>query len=199
LLKEGIPNERIIVTGNTIVDAINLARVKDMEHPTKNNVLITCHRRENLNGNFDSLIESIHQIATENRELKFIWVSHFNPIVREKLSRLKSHQLSNIEIKEPLDLDNFYELYAQTKIIITDSGGIQEEAVSFKIPVVIIRNNTERVESINAGISKIAGTSYSDLKNAFHWGLNKQISNQDSLYGDGKAAVRIVDYLQNNL
>lgn len=205
LVNEGISREKILVVGNTIVDTIALlkegvtktrnGRVDPAFLKSTNNVLITCHRRENQNDNFNVLVETIKELALENPQLNFIWVSHKTPFIHNRLTDANFCNCQNISVLPPITLPEMYELYNYTKIIITDSGGIQEEAPSFSLPVIVIRSKTERAESVELGYSKLTSDFRNDLKEEFHRLLTTPHIRMANPYGDGKAAERIVAFL----
>lgn len=206
LLRENIHESKIIHTGNTIVDVMNILQNrpnrKKNEHikkyiKSKNNIIITCHRRENQNGNFDTLIESIKTLATSNSELNFIWLSHLNPFVKSKTNHESLNNISNISVIQPITIFDMIDLYKSSQLIITDSGGIQEEAVSFNIPTIVIREKTERTEAINVGNSELVGNSSEKLIAAFYKFLSRNVIDVNNPFGDGKAATRIIDFFYN--
>jgi UDP-N-acetylglucosamine 2-epimerase len=148
LLAERIQKEKIILTGNTIVDAIEMYKNMDYtlenEHlkpliNKANHVLISCHRRENQNDNFDSLMLTVQELAGANPRLSFIWLSHLNPFVSSRIKNKALNSIPNIHVIEPISFLEMIGLYKECKLIITDSGGIQEEAVTFGIPTIVIR------------------------------------------------------------
>ena len=206
LLKENISPNKIIHTGNTIVDVIdilqNIPNNKKNESikgflKTKNNIIITCHRRENQNSNFDSLIESVVNLAILNPDLNFIWLSHFNPFVDSKTKSESLKKISNISVIKPINIFDMIDLYKASKLIITDSGGIQEEAVSFNVPTIVIREKTERPEAVEIGNSVVVGNSAIKLKIAFDKFLYGREPFEENPFGDGKAAIRIIDFFEN--
>ncbi|CAN5400469.1 UDP-N-acetylglucosamine 2-epimerase (non-hydrolyzing) [soil metagenome] len=202
LLKEGIKKENILLTGNTIVDSIELIKTKKInlensvvfKKNTTNCILITCHRRENQNDSFNKLIDNIKQLAEENTLFNFIWLSHTTPFIERELNEDKFKQHKNISILPPLNVFELYKLYENTRLIITDSGGLQEEAPSFNIPVIVIRESTERVESIKLGYSSTINQN--DLVAVFTELKDRKVVDMVNPYGDGKAAERIVNYLK---
>lgn len=200
LLAEGVNADAIQVTGNTIVDAVEMMLSKRLKKTRKEylnptTVLITCHRRENQNGRFLELIRSIVFLAKEYPDLNFIWVSHKTPFIENKLSFSNFGDLPNVSVTPPITILDMIELYTQTKLILTDSGGIQEEAVSFGIPVIVLREFTERKESVELGYSLVCSDMKDDLIEKFKYLLESPKAEMKSPYGDGLAAKRIVDYL----
>jgi len=206
LLREGIKKKNIIVTGNTIVDAIEMlkplvsSKISDnsivRQFGLKNIVLITCHRRENQDEKYLELIDSIKTLATENKSLQFIWISHVTPFVKKQLTREPFHAINNIHILPPINVFELFFLYGKTQIIITDSGGIQEEAPSFDIPVIVIRDYTERSESVEMGYSEIIGLNKEKIIGSFNKIINQQSIQMINPYGNGHAAQLIVSHLK---
>jgi UDP-N-acetylglucosamine 2-epimerase (non-hydrolysing) len=209
LIKEGIDENKILITGNTVVDAIELFQSKnkhiiiealknDFGDLAKNIVLITCHRRENQNVNFDNIIDCVKRLSGDYQSYLFLWISHPNPFIEENLVVESFKEFRNIKIIEPLNYSEMLEIYEYTRIIITDSGGIQEEAACFKIPVVVIRKMTERMESVEAGISILSSCNYCEIALAFDKMLKRNMAITQNPYGEGKAALKILDYLERN-
>jgi UDP-N-acetylglucosamine 2-epimerase (non-hydrolysing) len=208
LIAEGINKENIILTGNTIVDSIELIKSKISKSGrncvvnglinSQKNILITCHRRENQNGKFHTLVEAIKLLAEENPLLNFIWISHNAPFIKVELTDAVFKDHPNIYISPPINIIDLYALYQNSKIIITDSGGIQEEAPSFNIPVIVIREKTERHESIDLTYSVLSGNEKEGIINAFYHFLHQPVIEMKNPYGNGKAAKRIVDSLAIN-
>lgn len=205
LLRENIPESKIIYTGNTSVDLIHLLKNAEYQCTNKaickfiqsnNNVLITCHRRENQNGNFDGLIKSIIELALANPDLNFIWLSHLNPFVDSKTKNNSLKKVSNITVLTPLSIVDMIELYKCTQLIITDSGGIQEEAVSFNVPTIVIREKTERLEAVEIGNSLLVGNSPEKLNAAFYKFLKSKTESPKNPFGAGNASSLIVDFFE---
>jgi len=206
LLSEGVKNENIIVTGNTIVDAIEMLRplalIKVNENSivkhfdSKNIVLVSCHRRENQNEKYLELIDSIKILAIENKSLQFIWISHVTPFVKKQLTNGQFNDINNIHILHPINIFELISLYEKTRLIITDSGGMQEEAPSFNIPVIVIRDHTERSESVEMGYSFVIGINKEKLIGLFKTIINQQPVNMINPYGNGQAAQLIISYLK---
>ena len=207
LIKEGINEEKIIITGNTIIDLIE--NLKDKPYKTdnkqienflnsKNNILITCHRRENQNNNFIKLISTIKDLALSFPELNFLWLWSKNPFVLASLQNDSFSSISNISIIDPVNIFDMIHLYKSSKLIITDSGGIQEEAISFSVPTIVIREETERKEAINVGNSILVGNSSEKIKDAFRSLINIPHNIAINHFGDGKASIRIIDYFERS-
>lgn len=208
LLLEGIKSENIIITGNTIVDTVSLLKNSISQKVAKNSsvrqfesgkvVLVTCHRRENQNSNFNKILSTVQKLASENSSLQFIWISHMTPFVKSILEGQEFHSIVNIHILPPINIFEMYFLYERTCLIITDSGGVQEEAPSFNIPVVLIRECTERTESVDLQYSEVVGFDEDQLIRSFNKHILKTPLKMINPYGDGNASQMIVSYLQKN-
>lgn len=205
LLNERIPSNKIIQTGNTIVDLIDI--IDDLQFnkkaeslkeiiKTKNNVIITCHRRENQNSNFDSLIQSVKELAHLYPDLNFIWLSHLNPFVELKTSDNGLKSISNITVIDPISIFDMIDLYRASILIITDSGGIQEEAISFNVPTIVVREKTERTEAVEIGNSIVVGSSPEKLKASFEKLIERKEINVKNPFGEGNAASQILDFFE---
>jgi UDP-N-acetylglucosamine 2-epimerase (non-hydrolysing) len=197
LLKEGIPSKQIFVTGNTVVDALEmiLPTVPEPTHPPKT-VLITCHRRENHGENLLQLIKAVKILANKHPEFTFSWLLHPNPMVKEVVLASGIEQQPNIQFLQPLDYFEMIEMLKKTRLIITDSGGLQEEAPSFGLQTLILRDRTERPEAIDLGCSVLVGCdNYRRIVDAFEEKLCRNATIVRNPYGDGKAAIRVVNNL----
>ena len=168
-------------------------------------ILVTGHRRENFGEGFENICHALHEIAASHPDVEIIYPVHLNPNVRQPVHRiLGKNEIKNIHLIEPLDYIPFVYLMSRAYLIITDSGGIQEEAPSLGKPVLVMRNATERPEALNAGTARMVGTTKERiiaettelLSNRKAYDVMAQAHNP---YGDGKAAQRIVDYLINAL
>lgn len=207
LLREGKRPETIFVTGNTVIDALKTTVRENYYHPelewSKDShlILLTAHRRENLGEPMHSMFRSIRKIVDETPNVKVIYPIHMNPIVR----KAADEELGNddrIHIIEPLDVLDFHNFMARSYLILTDSGGIQEEAPSLGKPVLVMRDTTERPEGIKAGTLKLVGTSEEVIYKEFKRLLTdkeeyEKMSKASNPYGDGFACKRIVDVLEN--
>lgn len=197
LLSEGISPNSIEVTGNTIVDSVKMICENYSQVEIKRDVvLITCHRRENLNSNFIFLMNQIIVLAKRYPDLRFKWVSHTNPLVKAILDLNPFLNIQNLEVILPLNILDLYKLYDKTKLIITDSGGIQEEAISFNIPVMVFRNKTERIESIQSGYSHYCSFEHDPFQTMFEEIINSMPMEMHNPYGDGQAAKRIISLIK---
>ncbi len=205
LLAEGRDSSHIYVTGNTAIDALKTTVMKDYHHPEldwagdNRLILITAHRRENLGAPMHRMFRAIRRIVSEHSDVKAIYPIHMNPLVREAaLTELSASD--RIRIIEPMDVVDFHNIMARSYLIITDSGGIQEEAPSLGKPVLVMRDTTERPEGIEAGTLRLVGTHEEDIYRALYELLNNQIaysemSEASNPYGDGFASKRITDIL----
>ena len=208
LLREGKNPETIYVTGNTAIDALKTTIRKDYTHPQldwasdSKLIMITAHRRENLGEPMKNMFRAIKRIIDEHPDVKAIYPIHMNPVVRETANEILGG-CDRIRIIEPLDVLDFHNFLAGSYLILTDSGGIQEEAPSLGKPVLVMRDTTERPEGIKAGTLKLVGTDeeiiYSEFKRLLE---DKNEYDKMSLasnpYGDGFACKRIADILEQD-
>ena len=226
LLKENVDNQNIIITGNTVIDAlfwvVNKIKENDnlastLQKNINNNgydverinndrklVLITGHRRENFGDGFRNICNAIKTLSIKYPNVDFVYPMHLNPNVRKPISEIfgnEKERLSNTFFIEPLDYLNFIFLMEKADIILTDSGGIQEEAPSLGKPVLVMRNNTERPEALDAGTVKLVGTDYDKIVNEVSQLLESdeaynKMSKAVNPYGDGLACERIVNFMK---
>jgi UDP-N-acetylglucosamine 2-epimerase (non-hydrolysing) len=210
LLAEGIPSDKITVTGNTIVDAINSIlkdeRFQKMEAPLVVNhgrrmILVTAHRRESFGEQFEALCRALRQIAEANTDVEIVYPVHLNPNVQEPVYRILGG-LDRVHLIEPLGYLAFLKMMEQAALILTDSGGVQEEAPSLGKPVLVMRNVTERGEGVELGFAKLVGTSTKVIVRNTQLMLDSPVSPALSAvrnpYGDGQASERIVTTLVNS-
>ena len=214
LISENIDKKSIVVTGNTVIDALLMSVKKVNEKPSnlilnlskriKDNdvILVTGHRRENHGAGFERICKALKKIALDNNNRLIIYPVHLNPLVQEPVNRLLS-KIENILLIDPLAYEDFIWLMNRSKIIITDSGGVQEEAPSLGKPVLVMRNTTERPEAVDAGTVLLVGTNERLIvSNALNLLNNKKEFNKMSKlhnpYGDGNASKRIVNFIKNN-
>lgn len=208
LLKEGKPAETIYVTGNTAIDALKTTVRKDYTHPVlewakdSRLIMITAHRRENLGEPMHHMFRAIRRIMEEHQDVKAIYPIHMNPIVRQTADE-ELGGCDRIKIIEPLDVLDFHNFLSRSFMILTDSGGIQEEAPSLGKPVLVMRDTTERPEGIAAGTLKLVGTDEEVIYKHFKELLeDKEIydtmAHASNPYGDGYACKRIADILESN-
>ena len=204
LLKENIDESKIYVTGNTAIDAMSTTVDEKYTHPEldwikpgERMILLTAHRRENLGEPMRHIFRAIKRIVDEFNDVKVIYPIHMNPRVREVANEVFGNA-DRVKLIEPLEVFDFHNFQNKSYIILTDSGGIQEEAPSLGKPVLVLRDTTERPEGINAGTLKLVGTDedtiYEETKKLL---INKdeyeKMSKASNPYGDGHASERIVD------
>ncbi|MBU9355013.1 non-hydrolyzing UDP-N-acetylglucosamine 2-epimerase [Burkholderia multivorans] len=207
LVREGIDDASIVVTGNTVVDAIALAKREWLDAPaslrlpeafdtTRPFVLVTCHRRENFGETLLGICEVLRRLCERYAQYQWIFPVHFNPSVREPVLQ-KLTGVRNLALIEPVDYPSSLYLISRSTLVISDSGGIQEEAPSFGVPVVVMRNHTERGEGIEAGFATLAGQAADRIEAAASsWlddaGRRAALRSRPNPYGDGQASSRIV-------
>jgi UDP-N-acetylglucosamine 2-epimerase (non-hydrolysing) len=223
LLDEGVNEDTIIITGNTVIDAlfmivekiknnVKLSQLLEMNIKTagynvnrllegKKLVLITGHRRENFGDGFINICNAIKDLTFKYPDVDFVYPMHLNPNVRKPINEVFGNEMSsNMFFIEPLDYLNFIYLMEKCYMVLTDSGGIQEEAPSLGKPVLVMRDNTERPEALEAGTVELVGTNYYKIVNAVSNLIDNQIhyhkiSKSINPYGDGLSCSRIVDFL----
>ena len=207
LLNEGKKAESIYVTGNTAIDALKTTVRADYTHPElqwaegSRLILITAHRRENLGEPMQNMFRAIRRVMDEHPDVKAIYPIHMNPVVRQTADEILGGE-ERIHIIEPLEVLDFHNFLARSYMILTDSGGIQEEAPSLGKPVLVMRDTTERPEGIAAGTLKLVGTDEEVIYRSFKELLEseaeyKRMSTASNPYGDGFACQRIADILTN--
>ena len=213
LLKEDIKEEKIFVTGNTVIDAMKTTVKNDYAHPelewikpNEKMILLTAHRRENLGEPMRHIFKAIRRIVDEFDDVKVIYPIHLNPLVRNVANEVFDC-CDKVKLIEPLEVFDFHNFQNKSYIILTDSGGIQEEAPSLGKPVLVLRDTTERPEGISAGTLKLVGTDEETIDTETKKLLTdnkekKKMSHASNPYGDGHASERIVDAIikwkQNN-
>jgi UDP-N-acetylglucosamine 2-epimerase (non-hydrolysing) len=217
LLESGVASDRIYITGNTIIDALfevdarirtssdlrnKLAEKFHYIDPNKKLILVTGHRRENFGEGFENVCFALRRLASRS-DVQIIFPVHLNPNVQEPVRRILSG-LSNIYLVDPVEYLSFVYLMRRCDLILTDSGGIQEEAPSFRKPVLVMRDTTERPEAISSGAARLVGTKTDSISNE----VTKLLENSEAYasfalasnpYGDGLAAERIHQILRKNL
>lgn len=209
LLREAISDEAIFITGNTVIDALLQVAdkpytfedetLKNIDFETRRVITVTCHRRENLGENMEQIFSAIRDIADEFEDTEIIYPVHMNPKVRETANKVLGNA-GRIHLIEPLQYQPFSKLMAKSYLIITDSGGIQEEAPSLGKPVLVVRKETERPEAVEAGTVKLAGVSRDTI-----YQMTKELLTDEEAYGkmahavnpygDGHACERIIGIL----
>ena len=208
LLKENVPDNYIVVTGNTVIDALlwmvkqpydlDKSPLKDI--PWENRiVLVTAHRRENFEKPIREICYALRKIANNCKSVHVVYPVHLNPHIHDPVYELLDG-VNNITLLPPLDYQSLVHLMSRSYLVLTDSGGIQEEAPCFGKPVLILRNTTERPEGIEIGIAKLVGTNKQRIVKETENLLNdsetyQSIARADNPYGDGHAADRIVQAL----
>lgn len=206
LLTEGKAAETIFVTGNTAIDALKTTVKEDYTHPEldwakgSRLIMITAHRRENLGEPMKHMFRAIRRVCDEHPDIKAVYPIHMNPAVRETADEILGGD-ERIRIIEPLDVLDFHNFLARSYLILTDSGGIQEEAPSLGKPVLVMRDTTERPEGIRAGTLKLVGTEEEVIYENFKLLLEnraeyEKMSMASNPYGDGLASKRIADILE---
>lgn len=206
LLKEGKKPESIYVTGNTAIDALKTTVRDDYTHPEldwangSRLIMLTAHRRENLGEPMHHMFRAIKRIVDEHDDLKVLYPIHLNPVVRQAAAEIFGDD-KRFHIIEPLDVLDFHNFLSRSYLILTDSGGIQEEAPSLGKPVLVMRDTTERPEGVAAGTLKLVGTNEDTIYNEFKHLLTDEkayaaMSEASNPYGDGNACKYIADILE---
>lgn len=208
LLKENHPESAIIITGNTAIDALKLTVQSDYYHevldrldPLKKLVLVTMHRRENQGQPMRDVFTALREMVDIHEELEVVYPVHLSPAVQEAAKDILSDH-ERIHLIEPLDVLDFHNLASRSYFIMTDSGGVQEEAPSLGKPVLVLRDTTERPEGVRAGTLKLVGTDPKRVKEAMtalltNENLYQEMSQAPNPYGDGRASERIVQAIQH--
>ncbi len=211
LLKEGVCEDKIFVTGNTVIDSLLKVRdkpyefkqevLKDLDFENKKIIAVTCHRRENLGENMRNIFSAIKRLASDFEDVEVVYPVHLNPKVREIAKEIFG-DTNSVHLIDPLEYQPFVNLMAKSYFIITDSGGMQEEAPSLGKPVLVVRKETERPEALEAGTVKLVGTEEENIykmakelivdKNAYD-----EMAKAKNPYGDGTACEKIVEALKN--
>lgn len=222
LISEGLPSEHIVITGNTVIDALQLVVQKisnslelqakiqltlkdaglEVDVSDKRYVLVTGHRRENFGEGFESICSALRSLAANNPTVHFIYPVHLNPNVQEPVKRLLGG-LENVHLVKPLGYEPFVYLMQHAYLVLTDSGGVQEEAPGLGKPVLVMRDTTERPEAVEAGTVRLVGTDAELITNEVQHLLDdeklyQQMSHAHNPYGDGTASIKITSFLKNN-
>lgn len=204
LLKENHPESQIFVTGNTAIDALDQTvrddyhhEVLDMIDPNKKMILVTMHRRENQGDPMRRVFKVMREVVESHPDIEIIYPVHLNPVVQEAADAILGHH-KRIHLIDPLDVVDFHNLAARGYFIMTDSGGVQEEAPSLGKPVLVLRDTTERPEGVEAGTLKLVGTDPTMVKTAMLQLLDdpteyRRMAEAKNPYGDGHASRRILD------
>lgn len=209
LLEEGYNEKNIFITGNTVIDALKYSVKEDFvfDDEILNNldynrdvVLLTAHRRENWGKPMEDIFSAIRRVVMERENLEIVFPRHLNPIVREAAEKYFA-DLDRVHLIEPLSYLPFSNLMARVKFVVTDSGGVQEEAPALGKPVLVLRNETERMEGVEANTAKLVGTNSQDVYESIvnlldNKDLYDKMAKAVNPYGDGHAAEKIVDVLE---
>ncbi len=206
LTKEGRDRTRIFITGNTVIDAMKDTVSDNYTHPVlewigaSKMIFITAHRRENLGAPMRSMFRAIRRVLEEHPDCKAVYPVHRNPTVRQ-IADEELASCSSIRLIDPIDVIDCHNFEARSYLCLTDSGGIQEECPHFGVPVLVMRNTTERPEGVASGSLKLVGTDEETIYNAFTQLLNdpdlyRSMSAACNPYGDGRASARIADILE---
>lgn len=210
LLKENYPEENIFITGNTVIDALKYAVRDDyvFEDEVLNNIdykkdviLLTSHRRENWGKPMENIFSAVRKVVEERENVEVIFPVHMNPLVRE-IAKKYFDDLDRVHLIEPLSYLPFSNLMSKVKFVVTDSGGVQEEAPALGKPVLVVRNETERMEGVEAKTAKLIGTEFDAVYENINLLLDdekafEEMAKAINPYGDGNAAVKIVDILES--
>ncbi|MCI6655465.1 MAG: UDP-N-acetylglucosamine 2-epimerase (non-hydrolyzing) [Clostridium sp.] len=197
---------RIYVTGNTVIDALKTTVVEDYHNPVLDAcgddkiILLTAHRRENIGSPMENIFNAVCDIVNRHNDVSIIYPMHKNPKVREIAKKIFNHN-EKVKIIEPLDVYDFHNFLNKSYLILTDSGGIQEEAPALGKPVLVLRDTTERPEGVEAGTLKLVGTNRENIYKETEILLSNKseyvkMSRAVNPYGDGKASTRIADIIQ---
>lgn len=212
LLKEAVDEEHIFITGNTVIDALKttveenytftVEELNDIDYANRRVITMTAHRRENLGQPLRNICEAVKQIVLENEDVEVVYAVHKNPAVREVAYEILN-DVPRVHLVEPLDIKDMHNLMRRSYLVLTDSGGLQEEVPSLGKPVLVLRNVTERPEGIEAGTLKLAGIERETIYN-----MTKELLTNEKLYhemaqaknpfGDGNASNRIIDAILYN-
>ena len=212
LAREGV-TEGVFVTGNTVIDALQTTVIKDfsftedclnrLDYQGKKVLLVTCHRRENYGQPMEDIMSALAHIARTHPETELVYPVHLSPVVQECAHR-HLDGLGNVHLIAPLDVEEMHNLMARCHLVLTDSGGLQEEAPALGKPVLVLRRETERPEAVTAGTVKLAGVAYGDIVALAEELLNNpaayaKMAHAVNPYGDGRACVRIADAIEYSL
>ena len=213
LLREGYDESKIFITGNTSIDALKWVidndykfdddTINNIDFEHKKVILLTSHRRENIGEPMENIFSAVRDIVNENSDVEVIYPMHLNPKVREIAEKILGG-MKRVHLTEPLDYLPFTNLMSKCYMVVTDSGGIQEEAPSLGKPVLVVRKETERPEGIEAGTAKLAGVDRKTIYEYLDILINnneeyKKMANAVNPYGDGKAAQYIVEAIKEKM
>ncbi|MGN1095399.1 MAG: non-hydrolyzing UDP-N-acetylglucosamine 2-epimerase [Eubacteriales bacterium] len=209
LLAEGKSGKNVFITGNTVIDALKTTVKKGFSHPAldfaggRRMVLLTSHRRENLGAPMEAMFAAIKEVLYSRDDICAVYPVHPNPEV-SKAAHRAFDGFEKISLLPPLDIFEFHNIMARSYLVLTDSGGIQEEAPAFGVPVLVMRETTERPEGVTAGTVKLIGNSYESVKNGFSHLVDNELeyermAHAENPYGDGRASERICDIIEKRL
>lgn len=209
LLKENVSEDSIYITGNTVIDALKTTVREDyhfsdptlesIDFKSKRVIVVTAHRRENLGKPLENICEALKKIAVDYKDTEIVYPVHLNPAVRDTAFNILGN-IKNVHLIDPLEVTELHNAIARSFMVMTDSGGIQEEAPALAKPVLVMRRETERPEAVKAGTVKIAGTEYEDILSLARELLDNKseydrMAHAANPYGDGNASKRICDAL----
>ena len=208
LWNEGIPASQVYITGNTVIDSLDYTLCKDFKNDLlprngERLIFVTAHRRENVGEPLKNMLNAVKNLAKEHTDVKVLYPVHPNGTVRQTAEKILGG-CERITLCPPLEVTECHNILARSHIILTDSGGIQEEAAALRKPVLIMRNETERPEGILAGVARLAGTDRLQIEATVNEVLNNEeiyirMSSAKNPYGDGKACEKIADILCQNI
>lgn len=212
LLREGYKDEDIYITGNTVIDALKIAVSDDFVFEddllneidySKKVVLLTSHRRENIGKPMENIFKAVRDVVRERENVEVIFPVHLNPKVREVAKKYLGNE-KRVHLIEPLDYLPFSNLMNKVHLVLTDSGGVQEEAPALGKPVLVLREETERMEGVEANTARLVGTKYEDVYTNFlelidNENIYNEMAHAVNPYGDGTAAKKIIDIVENSL
>lgn len=203
LLKQGIDKEKMHLVGNTIIDALNYIVQKSGSEvsPEKDYILVTAHRRENWGEPIENLCKAMKSVVEQKNDIRFIFSVHKNPIVRDSVNKILG-DVEQVELVEPQGYEDFIQLLNQCYFVLSDSGGIQEEAPALGKPVLVFRKTTERPEGVEAGVVKLIGNKKDRIEREVlalldDKELYRSMSKAKNLYGDGTSSKQIVEVVRN--
>ncbi|MGV8145819.1 MAG: non-hydrolyzing UDP-N-acetylglucosamine 2-epimerase [Alkaliphilus sp.] len=211
LVKEGVSKEKIFVTGNTVIDALLQAVEKDytfkntllneIDYINKKIIVMTVHRRENWGEPMENIFEAVNTIVNNNDDVEIVYPVHLNPKIKDLANRVLGKNIK-IHLIEPLDYKPFANLLNKAYLIVTDSGGIQEEAPALKKPIIVVREETERPEAVEAGTVKVVGVKKKNIISEIQLLISdeneyKQMARAINPYGDGTACLKIIEEILN--
>jgi len=197
----------VVVTGNTAIDAVHITQSIETNHPIVNMmtndkkwILLTMHRRESYGQPMKQVFNAVKRVVKSREDIAVIMPVHLSPIVQEKAKKV-FEDIPNVHLVEPLEVDIFHKVIGFSNIVLTDSGGLQEEAPALNVPVLVLRENTERPEGVKAGTLKVVGTEEEEVYKNIETLLDNQtvynkMAKSKNPYGDGSASKRILDYIK---